>query len=87
LNLLFSSKSKTLLFVRQRRILLRKTSLWLSCGLRPCAGSVSKKGQAKLALFWGKDNETPRAGILHSKMGVYFCRFPGLFKTRHGYAL
>jgi hypothetical protein len=23
------------------------------------AGSVSKKGQAKLALFWSKDEETP----------------------------
>jgi hypothetical protein len=26
------------------------------------AGLISKKGQAKLALFWGKSNETPQPG-------------------------
>jgi hypothetical protein len=48
--------------VRQSRILLRKTSLRLSCGLRPCAGFYTKKGQAKLALFWCKSNAKPKPG-------------------------
>jgi hypothetical protein len=47
-----TSKSKNPLFVRQSRIWLRQTSL------RPCAGLVSKKGQAELALFWSKSKAT-----------------------------
>jgi hypothetical protein len=55
--------------VRLCRILLRKTSLRLSCGLRPCAGSIvpvqlcrfklAKKGRQSL-LFFGVKATKPQ---------------------------